>query len=94
MTVSLLKMLEGFVKQCILPELIAKWCTQPTADQISTASSDNILPGSTDILLQAQSDENDDVTSTNKHIDGDSTASVQGQDADGTLQSWHQLLPT
>ena len=68
-----------------MPELIAKWFTQPTADQISpTASTSSSIPASsTDVLLQAQSDENDDVLSTSTHTDGDSTASVQGQDADG-----------
>ena len=35
------------------------------------------------MFFYKQSDENDDVPSTSTHIDGDSTASVQGQDADG-----------
>ena len=34
-----LKKVEAFVKQCILPELIAKWYTQPIADRISLISS-------------------------------------------------------
>ena len=81
-TEDALKKVEGIVKQCILPELVAKWFTQPTTDQISSTSSDNTLPSSTDVLLQAQSDENDDVPYST-HIDGDPTASVQGKDADG-----------
>ena len=68
-----------------MPELITKWFTHPTTDEISSGSSDNALPSSTNVLLKAQSDENDDVPSTSTHIDGDSTASVQGQDADEKL---------
>ena len=80
-----LKKVEGFVKQCILPELIAKWFTQPIADRISVTSSTASASSSTttnassdDVVLQAQSDEN--VLSTSTYADGDSTVSVQGLD--------------
>ena len=92
-TEDALKKVEGFVKQCILPELIAKWFTQPTTDQISCASSDNALPSSTDVLLQAQSDE-----MMMYHLLVHTLMVIplllyKGKMLMETLQSWHQLLP-
>ena len=86
-----LKMVEGFVKQCILPELISKWFTQPVGDQIlstvsvSSSAFNDAGIADNDVPLQgAQSDEND-LPSTSMYTDTDCDASVKGQDSDKDL---------
>ena len=83
-----LKMVEGFIKQCILPELISKWFTQPVGDQIlstvsvSSSASNDAGIADNDVPLQgAQSDESD-LPSTSMYTDTDCDVSVKGQDSD------------
>ena len=93
-TEDALKKVERFFKQCILPELIAKWFTQPKTDQISSASSDKALPSSSNVLYKHRV-----MKMMMYHLLVHTLMVIplllyKGKMLMENLQSWHQLMVT